>query len=148
MESHSTGLVEMLPTLKISSAVVFVVLLIACSNVSDLLSVRSFARQPEMTIRLALGAGQGACSVTFLSRADACRAWPLQAGMAMAYWSRNLLVVFFSAKPAGVSVNLKGEIDWRVLRVQRRALPGLDPAFRARCQWLQAGKVDIAGAMN
>ena len=53
------GAARMLPVLEITLAVVFAVLLIACSNVSNLLMVRSFARQHEMTVRLAVGARHG-----------------------------------------------------------------------------------------
>src|SRR5205085_12079946 len=46
------------PTLSITMAVVFFVLLITCANVSNLLIARSLLRRHEMTMRLALGAGR------------------------------------------------------------------------------------------
>src|SRR5262249_12574386 len=49
----------LLPALGIALLVVVSVLLIACANVGNLLLVGGLARQPEMTIRLAVGASRG-----------------------------------------------------------------------------------------
>src|SRR5438874_8542659 len=48
------GAASMLPALGVALVVVLAVLLTACANVGNLLLVRAFARQQEMTIRLSL----------------------------------------------------------------------------------------------
>src|SRR6516162_1414500 len=99
------GAVEMLPILEITLAVVFFVLLIACSNVSNLLMVRSFARQHEITVRIAIGARKGRLVQQLLTEGLILSLFAVLGGLAVAYWCRNLLVVLFPA-PSGVVANL------------------------------------------
>ena len=105
---------ELLPIFEVTLAVVFVVLLIACSNVSNLLMVRSFARQHEMTVRLAIGARHGRLVQQLLTEGLILSTFAVAGGLVVAYWCRNLLVVFFPSN-GGIVANLKGELDWRVL---------------------------------
>jgi predicted permease len=140
------GASEMLPILEITLAVVFVVLLIACSNVSNLLMVRSFARQHEMTVRLAIGARKGRLLQQLLTEGLILSTIAVVCGLAVAYSCRNLLVVFFPA-PAGIVANLKGEIDWRVL-VFSAAACLVSTLMFALVPAIQAGKVDLAGALK
>ena len=140
------GATEMLPVLTITLAVVFIVLLIACSNVSNLLMVRSFARQREMTIRMAVGARQGRLLQQLLTEGLIVSLLAVLGGLAVAYWCRNLLVVFFPA-PSGVVANLKGEIDWRVLLFSAGVCLVSTLMF-ALVPAIQAGKVDLAGSLK
>ncbi len=140
------GASEMLPILEITLAVVFAVLLIACSNVSNLLMVRSFARQHEMTVRLAIGARKGRLLQQLLTEGLILSTIAVVCGLAVAYWCRNLLVVFFPA-PAGIVANLKGEIDWRVLLFST-VVCLISTVMFALVPAIQAGKVDLAGALK
>lgn len=138
---------EMLPTLEIAVGVGFFVLLIACANVSTLLLVRSVLRQPEMTARLALGAGRGRLLQQLLTEGLILSAFATAGGIVVAHWCRNALMLAFPAQAPGIIVNLHGHIDWRVLTlsvgvcVLATVLFALAPA-------LQASRVDLASAIN
>jgi len=86
---------ELLPILKIALAAVFLVLVIACANVSNLLLVRSLARRREMTIRLAIGAGRARLVRQLLTEGLILATLSAASGIGVAFWCRNLLVVFF-----------------------------------------------------
>jgi macrolide transport system ATP-binding/permease protein len=136
----------LLPTLEIMLAVVAFVLLIACANVGNLLLVRSFARRHEMSVRLAVGAGQARLWKQLLTEGLVLSLFGATCGLLMAYWCRHLLVLLFPAR-GGVQMHLPGEIDWRVLALSAGVclfttlLMGLVPA-------LQTGKIDLASSMK
>jgi predicted permease len=138
---------EMLPTLEIAFAVVLFVLLIACANVSTLLLVRSLLRQPEMTARLALGAGRGRLLQQLLTEGLILSAFATAGGILVAHWCRNALVLAFPAQAPGIVVNLPGQIDWRVLAV-RAGVCVLATLLFALAPAIQASKVDLASAIN
>jgi predicted permease len=134
------------PTLRITLVVVCFVLLIACANVGNLLIVRSFARRHEMTVRLAIGARRGRLVRQLLTEGLILSAFAAAGGLMVAYWCRNMMVLFFPSRP-GVTVYLPAEIDWRVLAVSvgicliSTVLSGLVPA-------MQTSKIDLAAAMK
>ena len=138
---------EMLPTLEIAFAVVLFVLLIACANVSTLLLVRSLMRQPEMTTRLALGAGRRRLLQQLLTEGLILSAFATAGGIVVAHWCRNALVLAFPAQAPGIIVNLPGQIDWRVLAVSAGVCV-LATLLFALAPAIQASKVDLAGAIN
>jgi ABC-type antimicrobial peptide transport system permease subunit len=108
------GAGTLLPTLRISVVVVCFVLFIACANVGTLLLFRSFGRRHEMTVRLSLGAGRRRVLKQLLTEGVIVAALATCGAFAIAYWCRNLIVLFFP-RYSGVIVNLPAQMDWRVL---------------------------------
>jgi predicted permease len=131
------GAGNMSSTLAITMAVVFLVLLIACANVSNLLLARSLLRRHEMTMRLALGAGRGRLVRQLVTEGLLLSLIAAAGGIAVAYWCRNALVLAFPPPLPGTVIDFPGQIDWRVLAVSAgicmisTLLFALVPAIRA-----------------
>jgi putative ABC transport system permease protein len=131
------GAGNMSSTLAITMAVVFLVLLIACANVSNLLLARSLLRRHEMTMRLALGAGRGRLVRQLVTEGLLLSLIAVVGGIAVAYWCRNALVLAFPPPLPGTVIDYPGQIDWRVLAVSAgicmasTLLFALVPAIRA-----------------
>ncbi|NDQ56990.1 MAG: ABC transporter permease [Acidipila sp.] len=135
---------EMLPTLGITFVVVFFVLLIACANVSNLLLVRSLARRQEITVRLALGCGRARLVRQLLTEGLILATLAAAGGLLVAYWSRNLLMVMYTAQSG---IYLGGELDWRVLAVS--AGVGLMATLLfALVPAIHTSKIDLAAALK
>jgi macrolide transport system ATP-binding/permease protein len=104
----------LLPTLGTALVVVLSVLLIACANVGNLLLVRAFARQQEMTIRLSVGAGRGRLVKQLMTEGLILSAIAAAGGLVVANWLRDALALLTPPR-GGVLLRLPGELDWRVL---------------------------------
>jgi len=136
----------LLPTLSIALAVVVFVLLIVCANVSNLLLVKAFGRRHEMTVRLAMGARRGRLLQQLLTESLILSTIAAIAGLIVAHWTRNLLVLLMP-KRGGRVMYLPGAVDWRVLVLSTAVcllatvLLGLVPAIHAR-------KLDLASALK
>jgi predicted permease len=136
---------ELLPILTIAQAVAFLVLLIACANVGNLLLVRSFARRHEITVRIAVGARRGRLVAQLLTEGLILSSIAAVAGLVVAYWCRNALVRVIPLN--GAYAFLPGETDWRVLAfsacicIVATLLAGIVPS-------LQASNIDVAGALR
>ena len=136
----------LLPTLGIALVVVLSVLLIACANVGNLLLVRAFARQQEMTIRLSVGAGRGRLVKQLMTEGLILSAIAAAGGLVVANWLRDALALLTPPR-GGVLLRLPGELDWRVLALSAGVclvstlLFGLVPA-------MLTSNIDLAGALR
>src|SRR2546430_1382053 len=138
---------NMTATLAITMAVVFFVLLIACANVSNLLLARSLLRRHEITMRLALGAGRRCLIKQLFTEGLLLALLAAGGGIAVAYWCRNALVLAFPSAPAGIVIDLPGQIDWRVLVFSVAICVGATMLF-ALVPAIQASHVDLSGALK
>lgn len=114
--------------------VVALVLLIACSNIANLLLARAADRHREIAVRLALGAGRGRLIRQLLSESLLLALAGGVAGLLLADWLVRLIVGFRPPLPVPLSLDLS--VDARVLAFNFAVataaglLCGLAPALR------------------
>jgi predicted permease len=122
------------------------ILLIACSNVAGLMLARAAARQKEMALRLALGAGRARIVRQLLTESVMLAAAGGILGIVFASWGTHAIVSFVSSNQPRPLAFATG-IDLRVLAFTVAVslftgiLFGLAPAFRG-------ARVDLTPALK
>jgi len=133
-------------------AMVGLILLIACANLASLLVARGEARQREMAVRLALGAGRARLIRQLLTESFLLALAGGIAGVAFASWTLGILVA--SLRQGVGAAGLESRLDPRVLlfalaiSVLTGILFGFGPALRATRTSLQSTLKDQGASVS
>ena len=124
--------------LVILMTIVGLVLLLACTNIANLLLAKAAARQREITVRLAIGAGRLRLAQQLLTESLLLASLGGIAGLVFAQWGNSALLDFIShAMNRPVPIQFEFHVDVRVLAFTAAIsllsgiLFGLAPALRA-----------------
>jgi predicted permease len=122
-------------------AVVGLVLLIACANVANLLLARSAARQREIAVRLAIGAGRGRVLRQLLTESVMLAVSGAALGIGLAWLTCRALLNILSSGPQKVVFDLTPNMHvlafTSALAVATAILFGLAPAFQTTAPGLR-----------
>ena len=116
-------------------AITGLVLLIACANVANLLIARATARQKEIAVRLALGAGRRQIVAQLMVESLLLSATAAAAGLGLGVWINRGLLQFLPTENS--SLTLTAALDGRVLAFSLAValatafIFGLAPALQA-----------------
>jgi len=131
---HQTLVAEVRPAILALMGAVIFLLLIACANVASLLLVRTSARERELAVRAALGAGRVRLMRQMLAETLLLSGLGTLLGVGLAWFGLRALLVIV---PANVPRMETVRIDWSVLGfaacagMAEAAIVGVLPGWRA-----------------
>jgi predicted permease len=121
------------------------VLLIACANLANLLLARAAARQREISLRLALGAGRARVARQMLTEGLVLALFGGTAGVLFGYWTRNaipyLLSTSWKAGPFEAAFDARVLMGSLAITVLTGVLFSLAPVWHAT-------RVEVAAALK
>jgi predicted permease len=131
--------------LLIIMAIVATVLLIACTNVANLLLARAAARRGEIGIRLAIGCSRGRLVAQLLTESLLLSLAGAAAGLGVAYWGSAALLRLVSVGPIPIALDVRPDLRVLAFLVATALVTGfafgLLPALRAT-------RIDVAPALK
>ena len=109
------------------------ILLIACTNLANLLLVRAIGRQREIAIRFALGASRNRVIGELLAQSTVLAALGCGSGLVFGYWTQRLLTGFAPHIPRLEGASLNGRVLLFTLALSAIAglICGIFPAWQA-----------------
>ena len=119
------------------TAVVGLLLLLACINMASMLLARSAGRQRELAVRVGLGAGRGRLVSQMLTESLLLSVAGAAAGVAVAYYGTGVLVRILASSRAFEHIEVEVHPDWNIalftagIALLSGVLFGLAPAWHA-----------------
>lgn len=143
---------EMRNPLLVLGGLVLLLLIIACTNIANLLLARAAARRKEVAVRVSLGCSRARMMRQFLTESALLAAIGGIASIVVAYATANLLGTFMAFRdglPIEVSLDLRTLATAGIGTTIALLLFGLFPAWRASrlagtTEWLKEGAWNVA----